>query len=1071
MKVPPLRMPCLVLTAQLENGLFWSEALRFPEFSRLAGRPPHPPLRQSLQKYMEGLSPLELCFRQIPLEGQVELFGVEISTPRKMALWREPFQLQVYGYVYQPGAVSREGQNLWSAYLPEWNLECLAFSREELGAQVEQEVRAELQRQPELMHVLQLIYRQRWRSLTHHTEELEVSRPAEKQVEEENLLGQLSSRLDQVKRDLPKAYEVDSQLSLLADFLQGEQPQNVLLVGPSGSGKTALVHELVRRRYDFGLAQRPFYETSGARLLVGEVAFGAWQERCQKWIGQASKARAVVHLGHLQELLESARHQTVPYGLAGFFRPYLSSHRLLATAEATPEELAYVEREYPQILEAFAIFQVEAADGARTRRILAQAFESVSEVAREAVAELHQRFCSLSASPGWPVRFLRGVTLARRKPEVADVHRRFSQQTGLPLLFLDEQQPFAVDSVQQWFESRLHGQAAAVARVVERLEAFKNGLTRSGRPIASFLLVGPTGVGKTELARCLAEFVFQDRQCLTRFDMSEYSDGWSVRRLIEGDPGLLVAAVRDRPFQVLLLDELEKAHPSFFDLLLQVLGDARLSDSSGRVADFSNCLILMTSNLGADRFLRGSLGLRTSGRQEGDFLEAVRAAFRPELLNRIDEVLGFLPLTPESVLRIARQELDALAAREGLRERPLQLVISEGVAEYVASRGYDRRYGARPLKRTLEKLILAPLSEQLNGHPAQVPLRVVMDLTGEPVRLRLEVFPQVALDKALAQESRQRRWGEEISHLRRRFVRLEGGPTLIELQNESLRYLKRHRQKWPHQGFLEEVGALRPAIELLEERALAALAQEGDFGALVEQRRQLSEQLDEAIVKAFCLSQEDTDSVLVAGYSEQSAVLRAWAWSLWQECRERKWQVRAEQVTVRKGQPSRGKGPPLSARLQKLVSEQGLELFWVDELWTTRPHLKRTAVELQPQGEAVLGFLLEVKGRFCRPWLQGEAGLHQWTRRDHKCDLLVEISQAPLNINEETFPHGPPAYLPPAEIHRRGSIQHPVLVRSWNLEEEILVDGMVGKLSGDLSQLGTVLRKRLLHQAEKACLR
>ena len=252
-------------------------------------------------------------------------------------------------------------------------------------------------------------------------------------------------------------------------------------------------------------------------------------------------------------------------------------------------------------------------------------------------------------------------------------------------------------------EERLHdrviGQDEAVEAVAGALRRSRAGLQDPNRPIGTFLFIGPTGVGKTELARALAEFMFDSEQAMVRIDMSEYMEKHTVARLIGAPPGYvgydeggqLTEAVRRRPYSVVLLDEIEKAHPEVFNILLQVLDDGRLTDGQGRTVDFRNTVLIMTSNV------------RTA--------EAMRDVFRPEFLNRIDEIVEFEPLSKEQIGEIVELQLRRVEAR--LAERGLRLELTEAAKETLAEAGWDPTYGARPLKRAIQRLLENPLALRL----------------------------------------------------------------------------------------------------------------------------------------------------------------------------------------------------------------------------------------------------------------------------------------------------------------------------------------------------------------------
>jgi ATP-dependent Clp protease ATP-binding subunit ClpC len=305
-----------------------------------------------------------------------------------------------------------------------------------------------------------------------------------------------------------------------------------------------------------------------------------------------------------------------------------------------------------------------------------------------------------------------------------DIAHIVATWTGIPVSRMVAEEGERLLRMEEELHQRVIGQEEAVRAVSEAIRRARAGLKDPKRPIGSFVFLGPTGVGKTELARTLAEFLFDDEEALVRLDMSEYMERFAVSRLVGAPPGYvgyeeggqLTEAVRRRPYRVVLFDEIEKAHPDVFNILLQILEDGRLTDSAGRAVDFRNAVIILTSNLGSQHLHATTLGFgkgeeHNFARTREIMLEELRRVFRPELLNRIDEIIVFEPLTQEQILEIV--DLMLSRVQEQLQERHITLQPTQAAKLLLAKEGFDTEYGARPLRRTIQRMVENPLARSL----------------------------------------------------------------------------------------------------------------------------------------------------------------------------------------------------------------------------------------------------------------------------------------------------------------------------------------------------------------------
>lgn len=307
----------------------------------------------------------------------------------------------------------------------------------------------------------------------------------------------------------------------------------------------------------------------------------------------------------------------------------------------------------------------------------------------------------------------------REEVTEADIAEIISKWTGIPVSRLVESEMQKLLHLEEELHKRVIGQDEAVRSAADAIQRSRAGLADPNRPIASFIFLGPTGVGKTELAKALAEYLFDTEDALVRIDMSEYMEKHAVARLIGAPPGYvgyeeggqLTEAIRRRPYSVILFDEIEKAHPDVFNVLLQILDDGRLTDSQGRTVDFKNTIAIMTSNIGSIYILDVAGDDSKYEQMRDRVMEAVRESFRPEFLNRIDEIIIFHSLRKDELREIVKLQVQRLEER--LRERKLSLKISDEALDWIVQVGYDPVYGARPLKRAIQRELETPIAKAI----------------------------------------------------------------------------------------------------------------------------------------------------------------------------------------------------------------------------------------------------------------------------------------------------------------------------------------------------------------------
>jgi ATP-dependent Clp protease ATP-binding subunit ClpC len=352
----------------------------------------------------------------------------------------------------------------------------------------------------------------------------------------------------------------------------------------------------------------------------------------------------------------------------------------------------------------------------------------------------------------------------QRAPEVTaeDIAEIVSRATGIPVSQLTTEERERLLKLEEELHGRIVGQDEAVSAVAEAVRRSRAGLGDPNRPLGSFLFLGPTGVGKTELARALAEALFGDEDLMVRFDMSEFQERHTVSRLVGAPPGYvgyeeagqLTEQVRRRPYSVLLLDEIEKAHPDVFNILLQILDDGRLTDAQGRTVDFKHAVVIMTSNLGSDRIKQAARTGESFEALKADLMEIIGQSFRPEFINRIDDIILFRSLSEEQLLDITKLLLDRLARR--LHAQRIDVEFSDEAVQLLAREGFDPEFGARPLKRTIQRLVENELSRMVLGGTVEPGDRVTVEVEDGKLRFDVERGAGPQPEKRETEETEER---------------------------------------------------------------------------------------------------------------------------------------------------------------------------------------------------------------------------------------------------------------------------------------------------------------------------
>lgn len=548
-------------------------------------------------------------------------------------------------------------------------------------------------------------------------------------------LNKVGTCLSWDKQALPRPYCHPQALDKLQQFCAVKNHTPLLIIGPTGVGKSQLVRQwVVERPPANDRSKQQVWHLAPQRLISGMSYVGQWEKRLLSIVKHMQKHQHTYVCDDLPGMFRAGLAAQSDLNVALVLKTFLEERSLSFIAEITPSQWQKLQEWDRGFCELFQIVRLEEPEPRRTFSILLSSMRELEfqnkvifqpGILRH-VMRLTDRFESWRAAPGRGMNLLELIAQKHAGKTVGETQATlcFQAKSGLTPAFVDQAMSMTRASIEEALGRAVKGQEQAVGAVTDIILRAKARVNDPDKPFGSLLFLGPTGVGKTQLAKATAAFLYGDETRLLRFDMNEFNNGDAASRLV-GDfyhpNGLLTQAVRQNPFSVVLFDEIEKADPSVYDLLLQVLGEARLTDAAGFTVDFRNTILILTSNLGA-REASGSLGFGEQRGLAAVYRGAARQFFRPEFYNRLDAVVPFQALQRKHMRNIAELQVERLLQRDGFRRRRCFLTLSSSFLDELAREGYHPSLGARALKRTIERKLAVPLGRVLSNTTPGEPL-------------------------------------------------------------------------------------------------------------------------------------------------------------------------------------------------------------------------------------------------------------------------------------------------------------------------------------------------------------